>query len=220
MIVAGIDKESQAPAMTAMPIQPITTTTATATATAAKGTAVPNIDAMIDYLAPRITGETRAGIKSYLLLTKKAMFDRMPDVPEGMRKEWDRHFDAILYSSFSPYIDFTLISMVSEILRRIVPLCKTYEAAHIDHLSEIRRYDIVNYITDSLASETKIVIGDNARIERAIGDQIQPNCFDTCQNPRCRKKAVYFVSVQTRSGDEATTLMYECLACGTKWTER
>jgi DNA-directed RNA polymerase subunit M/transcription elongation factor TFIIS len=39
----------------------------------------------------------------------------------------------------------------------------------------------------------------------------------TCM--RCKSKKVSYYELQTRSGDEASTLFMECLICGKKWKQ-
>jgi DNA-directed RNA polymerase subunit M/transcription elongation factor TFIIS len=45
--------------------------------------------------------------------------------------------------------------------------------------------------------------------QSAMSDQI------TCG--KCKKKKVSYYELQTRSGDEATSIFYTCLVCGHKW---
>ena len=45
---------------------------------------------------------------------------------------------------------------------------------------------------------------------------IRPNCDKRCL--KCRQKQVHFHAVQTRASDEASTIFYECLLCGKKWS--
>jgi len=39
----------------------------------------------------------------------------------------------------------------------------------------------------------------------------------TCS--RCKSKKVSYYELQTRSGDEASTLFMNCLICGKKWKQ-
>jgi len=37
--------------------------------------------------------------------------------------------------------------------------------------------------------------------------------------PKCHNKEVYYIVRQTRSADEAPTVMYKCTKCGYQWRE-
>jgi DNA-directed RNA polymerase subunit M/transcription elongation factor TFIIS len=52
------------------------------------------------------------------------------------------------------------------------------------------------------------------KIENPENSNIQEGIF-TCG--KCQGKRIAIRSMQTRSGDEATTIFYTCIACGNKW---
>ena len=45
------------------------------------------------------------------------------------------------------------------------------------------------------------------------GDKAEVVC------PKCSHGHAYFMQMQTRSADEASTIIYECCNCGHKWRE-
>ena len=85
--------------------------------------------------------------------------------------------------------------------------------------------DVCKSISSSSLADIDMLIGrvirghDNALIKQANEVEslkMEPNCDYTCKS--CKKKKIFYHSVQTRSADEAATLFYVCLACGYTWT--
>jgi len=63
-----------------------------------------------------------------------------------------------------------------------------------------------------------IIDKDNLRIKEAYEFNIVAmSDMITCM--RCKSKKVSYYELQTRSGDEASTLFMECLICGKKWKQ-
>jgi len=54
--------------------------------------------------------------------------------------------------------------------------------------------------------------------QKIIEDKTKNTFNVKCINKQCNSDNVYVESKQTRSADEATTKIYECLTCGQKWT--
>lgn len=45
------------------------------------------------------------------------------------------------------------------------------------------------------------------------GDRVDVVC------PKCSHDKAYFTQIQTRSADEASTIIYDCCNCGHKWRD-
>jgi DNA-directed RNA polymerase subunit M/transcription elongation factor TFIIS len=72
---------------------------------------------------------------------------------------------------------------------------------------------------DIFPERWKYIVEKNKLRFKAAYDVKQVAMSDMIQCSRCKGKKVSYYELQTRSGDEATTLFMNCLICGKKWKQ-
>ena len=59
--------------------------------------------------------------------------------------------------------------------------------------------------------QTELVLSNDGESE--LGDRVEATC------PKCGHDQAFFTQMQTRSADEASTIIYKCCKCMHKWRE-
>jgi DNA-directed RNA polymerase subunit M/transcription elongation factor TFIIS len=83
---------------------------------------------------------------------------------------------------------------------------------------EFQPHDIANMERENIFPEKwRAILEAEDRKLKSAYENTQTAMSDQITCGKCKKKKVSYYELQTRGGDEATSIFYTCLVCGHKW---